>query len=84
MSNQEPKHVTHDGPIDVWMIDGVDGAVSFLLNGEIAILHAGDGRIVHLDQLFSARAPGKPVEMTRLQAIGLAKLMLRALGEPEH
>lgn len=72
---------SEDPECRLWTIDGVnDDHVTLLVNGDVVILHTGDQEVLWVDMLYAGIQPGKPVEMTRAQAIGLAQLILRELG----
>lgn len=80
--------MSEDPPaLDVWTIEGVnDGEVTFLVNGEVIILHTSVGTQNYVDDLFAGRAAGRPVELKKEQAIRLARLILSVLegtGEGE-
>lgn len=65
----------------LWTREGVNGDVLLLINGGVVILHTGDAMLQHIDMLYAGQQPGRPVEMTREQARGLALMILEALGE---
>jgi hypothetical protein len=74
---------SEDPKCNLWTVNAVnDGRVTLLVNGEVVILHAGDQEVFSVDLLFAGIQPGKPVEMTKPQAIHLAQLILRVLGPP--
>jgi hypothetical protein len=73
-----------DPNLSVWTIEVVDDAqITFLINGEVIMLHTSDQATVYLDDLFAQRAPGKPVELKKEHALQLARLILHTLGEDE-
>jgi hypothetical protein len=66
---------------DAWILQGVHGIVTLVFHGEVVMVHTSDDHLHHPDALFSRTAEGRPTEMTRTQALHLAEILFRILGE---
>jgi hypothetical protein len=81
----EPLSNSEQDPVDLWTINGVDGQVTFVAHGEVFMLHTGfRDQPVNLDDLLARHILGLPVELTRIQAMSLIRVMLNELGQPEN
>ncbi len=77
----EQTGVPDEPGFDVYTIEGVNGgAVTILFHGEVIIMHSSNGEeTVYTDELFGLSADGKPVELTRESALGIAALIVMRL-----
>lgn len=66
----------------IYSVDGVDGRVTVLVRGEIAILHVGERTVFSADQLMARQLIGEPIELTLEQLSHLGQL-LQAILNPD-